>query len=432
MSLLNKNYRFFELNNGLRVHAQETLTQTTAAVLVINYGPAYEQEGEEGLTHFLEHCFLTAGTETDSPEQADMIRSSFGDKGLYSKTYFSEKAFLADMLADDLEKYLRFVSDLVFRPLFDENRFREEKEVVLREVVDSRTSLEARDLRLGNKALFGEHPLSRSKAGKISVLEASSTHDLRAFHKRGYVANNMFLMLVGALPSNVEEVVAKYFENRRSGYVEPLVIPPLELPANPGIIRRPAPDLFSPEFGAKSSSEIYISIVVPPKTSEEMQALFLLSKILGGGDGSRLFVKIRQQGGMAYNVNAAYDGTDNVGRIETFASVSSDKIDDAVDSIFNEIRFLQTNPVDLVTLNSLKRAETYALTKKAESNDGLINARYTMLELGYTPEESLAKLNAVTPEQIMELAHRYLPKSLDDGKHVTLIRDALLENNQSA
>src|SRR3989344_842891 len=47
-----------ELSNGMEVVVQRTQTSTIAAELEVNAGALYEEKGEEGLAHFLEHVIV--------------------------------------------------------------------------------------------------------------------------------------------------------------------------------------------------------------------------------------------------------------------------------------------------------------------------------------------------------------------------------------
>jgi predicted Zn-dependent peptidase len=53
MEIVNGRYREYKLDNGLVVALQNTPTKTVAAKLRVNFGPADEKEGEEGMAHFL-------------------------------------------------------------------------------------------------------------------------------------------------------------------------------------------------------------------------------------------------------------------------------------------------------------------------------------------------------------------------------------------
>src|SRR3989344_2060920 len=99
MTIINGNYQEYKLNNKLVVALQNTSTQTIAAKLRVNYGSSHEEEGEEGMAHFLEHCLVTGGSSKFDPIEADKIRGLFG----YSNacTNIGRTLFVGEMLAED-------------------------------------------------------------------------------------------------------------------------------------------------------------------------------------------------------------------------------------------------------------------------------------------------------------------------------------------
>jgi hypothetical protein len=74
----------YELDNGLFVVLQRTPTRTVAGKLRVHHGALHEEEGEEGLAHFLEHNLISGGTEKYTPEEVDELRVTFGNFNAYT------------------------------------------------------------------------------------------------------------------------------------------------------------------------------------------------------------------------------------------------------------------------------------------------------------------------------------------------------------
>ena len=120
MSTINGNYREFRLNNGLFVALQETPTQTVSGRLKVWHGSLNEKQGEEGIAHFLEHILMAGGSNKYNPEEADSIRGRFGYFNAY--THLEKTLFSVDMLAEDTQLFLEYISDTVFNPKFQQKR----------------------------------------------------------------------------------------------------------------------------------------------------------------------------------------------------------------------------------------------------------------------------------------------------------------------
>ncbi len=210
MVIINGNYREFRLDNGLFVALQETPTQTVSGWLNVWHGALNEREGEEGIAHFLEHVLMAGGSQKYAPEKAQEIRGAFG--GFNAFTSLDRTFFPVDMLTEDTELFLEYISDTIFSPRFDKTRVEEERQRVLRETADEKSSPSFRDERDCSEAFFGKNsPHIYFILGNEPVVASASAENLRDFHGRGYHPNNMDLVLVGALPKNIEGLVKKNF-----------------------------------------------------------------------------------------------------------------------------------------------------------------------------------------------------------------------------
>jgi len=140
---------------------------------------------------------------------------------------------------------------------------------------------------------------------------------------------------------------------------------------------------------------------------KRLAALTLLSVILGGTMSSRLFTEVREKRGYAYFVRASASIYQDVGNLAIQAGVASDKFEDAIKVIFNELRKLKSKPVGAA---ELKRAKNFVKGKTVlhlEDSNDLAEwfARQDLLEKRIeSPESKLEKIFAVTPADIQAVA----------------------------
>lgn len=424
MKTLNGNFREYKLSNGLCVVLQATHTQTISGKLIINYGALHEKPGEEGLAHYLEHGFMSGGTQKNDPEQSDKISGSFG---FFNAMTGLDKTYIpVDMLAEDLELYLDFASEMVFHPRLDSKRVYEERARVIREIADEKSTPGFLDRRDYFRALYGDHPCLYFIPGKESVVNNASAEDLRRFHSSGgYNATNMNLILVGNLPSTVDDLIFKYFGRKPSGETTKFEFPPVkELKENVEIFRE-APEFYNEENPSESSAQISLGFLVPPDTSDCFAALRILSNILGGDSNSKLFKEISLRRGLAYGIGSGYDGSYNKGVLYINGSVVSIRQEEAINCIFEEIRKLRDELVPKADLERIVRKGRYGLGKHFETNEGHIAAIESKLETGKDPEILMSDWEKITPGKIQEVANRYLPAKRGEGKYVLLVRDPL-------
>jgi predicted Zn-dependent peptidase len=215
MAIINRNYEEYRLDNGLVVALQKTPTQTVAAKLRVNYGSSHERNGEEGMAHFLEHCLVTGGSQKYDSRIADKIRGTFGEFNTY--TNIGRTSFVGQILTENFETWLDYVSDHVLKPRLDSERVNSEKERVLREISDAKSDPMYTADEEFNVVFYRGHPKGKYNLGKEKVVKDADSKKIRAFHSKGFHANNMDLIIVGGLPENVEELVGKYFGSTSKG-----------------------------------------------------------------------------------------------------------------------------------------------------------------------------------------------------------------------
>ena len=212
----NKDYTEFKLSNGLLVILKEISGLKVSGILRIWHGALNEKKGEEGIAHFLEHTLLTGGSKKYNLEKSDSIKGKFGYFNAF--TSLNNTVFMVDMLAEDTPLFLEYVSDTAFNPKFDKKRVEEERQRVLREIADQKSNPLFKDRNMGMEVFYGKNsPQVYNPLGKESVVMSASIRNLKDFHKRGYYPNNMYLILVGALPRNITESIKKNFSKFKSG-----------------------------------------------------------------------------------------------------------------------------------------------------------------------------------------------------------------------
>lgn len=420
--MVNGNFREYKLDNGLVVALQNTPTQTAVAKLRVNYGSSHESPGEEGLAHFLEHCLVTGGSKKFDPTTADEIRSSFRYTNAY--TNIGRTCFDVHLFSEDLENWLEYISDHIFNPLFDEDRVNGERARVLREISDRKSHTAYLDyLKLG-ELFYRGHPKQIEGLGKEDVIKNVNLEKIAAFHRRGYAPNNIDLLIAGGLPGNIDEIVRLHFGSSSSGENMRRNFPRLMPLENKTIIHSLAPEKLNRENPEQSSAFIGIKYLGPITGEDDEYSIRVLSDVLGTGSTSLLFKNLGLKKGLAYSTDTYIHGDYNAGEMGVEASVHAGRIEEAIQSIFEELEKLKTEKMPSRTIDMLKKSARYSIATAFETNSGHINAIERKLDDDLTPETFLRKFNEVTPESVIRVANKYLPDR-ENGKYIIYIRDPL-------
>jgi len=418
---MNGRYKEYKLDNGLVVALQNTPTKTIAAKLRVNYGTVHEKKGEDGLAHFIEHCLVTGGSEKYNPKKADEIRTSFGYSN--ATTSIGRTFFLGEMLSEDIEKWLRYISESVLKPGFNEQRVEGERKRILGEISEEK-SHPMYPIQLEHSKLFyRDHPRGRFVLGSEEVVRNASLDQLRNFHARGYNPTNMELILAGELPDNTEEFVKRYFGSFAPGEDTRIKFPklsPLEIKT---VMHRSAPERLNIGNREESSAQIFITYSGPENGHEDEYAVMVMNHILGGDTDSRLFKKVGLKLG-SYSTSVSMNGEYNTGMLQILSNVPAIRINEAVEGIFQETERMKKLRLSKKLIEKIRKLAKFGVAKTFESNDGHIHAIEAKLDKGLTPESFIKGFDEVTAEKVVEVANRYLPDR-EEGKYILFVRDPL-------
>ncbi|MEK6809624.1 MAG: pitrilysin family protein [Nanoarchaeota archaeon] len=422
MKMDSKGYREFTLDNGLVVALQNTPTQTVAGRLRVHSGGLHELPNEEGLAHFVEHTLVMGGSKKYSPGDVKKINSTLGYLNAFTSS--SETTFPVDMLAEDVELYLDFLSDVVSSPRFDEQIVEQERQRVLRELADRKSTPGFKEGRMVVEALFGpSSPHAYNVMGREEIIAKATADDLRKIHERGYHAKNMDLILVGGLPEGIEDLISEKFSVIPEGINTKIVFPRNPPLKKRTVIHSAAPELYNHENPRASSA--YFQFAFPTSTfgDSDHYIVMMLAQILCSSSNSYLFQRLSCEMGLAYYIEGGYDFSNNAGVICVSGKIDASRIPETIEAAFGQMKELQEECIPGGILKSLIRNGKYSMAKNFESNSGHINAIQFQLDHGCTYEMFFTEVDKVTPEQVREAAQKYLPAS--DGNYVLLLKDPL-------
>ncbi|OPZ81925.1 MAG: Protease 3 precursor [bacterium ADurb.Bin429] len=214
------------LENGLRlvVKADHTLPVVALAVTVRS-GSAAETQAQ-GQAHLLEHLVFQGTKRYPAPLQAQQALEQAGG---ISDAVTSRDAirFQAAIASDQAELLVRVLYDVVMAPLLTDERFEQERPVVLAEIQREDDNPIVAAIAGAYRISYRAHPYRFSPSGSIQDLLRMTAGDVRAFHQRWFGSKNISLVFVGDItPARAKEIVAGNF-----GLVKPVPLserPPAE------------------------------------------------------------------------------------------------------------------------------------------------------------------------------------------------------------
>ena len=282
--------------NGLSLLLLPQKESTLCAIhLCLMMGNIFEGENERGLSALLQESILKGTQSKDAitfNQEVEMLGASIES----SSNYFTGKIAIEGPNSN-FQPLLSLFFEVIKSPALISEEIEKEKNFLLG-ILDSLDDdpLKAAMLRF-KKGFYGTHPYGSPTIGEKNSLKTFTDKQVVSWYHRWYVPNNMAIAVVGDFhPEEVKDLFL-----REVGDVLPLEIPSLSsdgfYPVSLKIIDRKDIRDSWVVLGYRAPSLMDV---------KERVAFEILSNCLGGGMYSRLFLKIREELGLSYEVGSAY------------------------------------------------------------------------------------------------------------------------------
>lgn len=388
-------YRKTVLPNGLRVVTEEMPHVRSVTIGVwVGAGSRHEDPDQAGVSHFIEHM-LFKGTGTRSARAiAEAVDALGGNVNAFTAKECT--CFYARVLDEHMVPALDLLADLVLDPRFDPGEMEKEKNVVCEEIMMYEDSPEDLVHDVFAQALWPDHALGRAIQGRVETVRGLGRGDVLAYYEAFYTPANMVVAAAGHVAHDrlVEEVARRF--GARSG------------PA-PAARMMPPRAAASRMYREKDIEQVHICLGGEgvPLSDDRVYALHLLGNLVGGGSSSRLFQEIREERGLAYSVYAFHNAYRDAGLAGVYLAASPEAARRSLELAVAELERLQDRGVDEAELARNKEQVKAAFLLGMEGSASRMNhlGRSELLK-GFvlSPEELIARLEAVTPEEVQRLA----------------------------
>jgi predicted Zn-dependent peptidase len=286
------------LSDGLSVWLDPMRDVRSVALGVYVAGGSADEEPEAlGSTHFLEHLLFRRAKRRSGAEIARTTDRLGGDCDAY--TCKEWMAVHARTPSERLDDALALVLDLTEAPAFTAEDVETERKVILEEMAEASDVPEDRLHETFVRSYWPDHPLGAPILGTEETVGSLTRARLaRRFHEV-FRPERTLLVAVGAFEP---EAFLKSLEKERRTRRRPALagLAPASAPRSPRASRCafhiPRPDL--------NQSHLVVGTPAPAYADRTVPAAWLLSVVLGGGVSSRLWRRVRERHGLAYQVGA--------------------------------------------------------------------------------------------------------------------------------
>ena len=386
------------LENGLHVVGERLPYLRSVSIGVwMRVGSMMETPAENGLSHFLEHMVFKGTEKRSTRDIAEEMDAVGGQMNAFTGKDCT--CFYAKVIDEDLPLAVDILSDMTLHASLDETEFKKERGVILEEISMEEDSPEDVVHELLSRIQFGNQAAGMPILGPAEQIAAYTRDDLANYRARHYHPENCVVALAGNYdPEQVLTLIQQYFgEWKKSGQRQ--TVPPMQ----------PIPGQKAAK--EKDTEQLHICLGYPGTFlgSDELYPMSVMNNLLGGAMSSRLFQKIREEMGMAYSIYTYPSTYVGCGTFAVYAGVSPKNGHAVLDETLKQLDLLCR---DGVTEKEFREAKnqlrgSYLLGLESPGSRMQSMGRGQLhLDRCMTPEETVAKIEAVTIESVNAVARR--------------------------
>jgi zinc protease len=395
-----------ELLNGLVIFLQEDheLPFISGSIL-IRGGGRNEPADKVGLVSLYGEAWRTSGTATANGDVLD-DRLEAKAASLETGGGGATTSLSWNSLKGDFDSVFASAMDLLLHPDFKNDKLqlaKRQMEAGIARRNDDASGIANREVAI---VVYGANsPYAREP--EYATVEAVTLDDLKAWHDRTVLPNNMIVAVSGDFDgATMEATLRKAFEPLQKG--TPIETAKMDFPG-------PKPGVYFANKSDVDQSNVFIVGLGTERSNPDYYALNVMNEIFSGGFGSRIVQNVRTKLGLAYSVSGTYGAAyDHPGMFRVGAGTKSASTVAATQAMLDEIGRLKTLPP---TPDELRKAKDQVLNSfifNYDSRDKTLNEQVTLAFYGY-PTDFLEKYKAgiekVTATDVSRVANKYIDVS---------------------
>ena len=376
-------------------------------------GSRLESAEEAGVAHFMEH--ITFKGTAAYPTTRAISEAIEGVGGSFNAATDRESTvYWVRVPTREAARAMDVLGELIVRPALSTAEIEGERSVIIEEIRGYQDDPAEYAQILFQTAMFGDGPLGREICGDEAGIRALPEGTIRKFWRTTYRPANTVIAVAGDIGHGQAIDLAATAFGTGNGVV-PGFAPAPALPAGERVLA-----------GKRQSSQAQLVVGVPALRRDHPDAwtLALLNAVLGDGMSSRLFLSVREELGLAYDISSGLVEYADAGALEISAGVDPAALRDALRAIQVELARLRDEPIPAEELDKAKRYLSGGLELRMDETRHVaswIGGQEALHDRVLTVDEALVAIAAVTADDIQRVATALL---VDDGLRLAAVAPA--------
>ncbi len=369
--------------------------------MVLKTGATVDPQGKRGLAN-LTAALLTRGTKSYSAqalaEELDFLGTSLSVDAGNDATTIS-----LTTLTKNLDRSFALLAEVILSPSFPQDEF----ERIRKEIEGRLHSNEEDPGWVAGKAfrehLYPQHPYGRLISGQAETLARITPDDIKQFHATYYRPNNAIIAVAGEITQDqVGSLLASHFADWKAADLPDFSWPdPPEREARQVNLNKEV-----------TQANIMIGHSGIARSHPDYYAVLIMNHILGGGGfGSRLMDRIREEQGYAYSVGSYFSARKHPGPFTVALQTKNESARQAIAETLDVIRHFREEGAAEEEVEAAKAYLTNSFPLRLISNSDVAGMlpvlEFYGLGLDY-PDRYPDIIGSVTLEQVRAAAKQHL------------------------
>jgi len=388
-------YRKSVLENGVRIVSEKLdHLRSVSLGIWVGTGSRDEAEGENGITHFIEHMVFKGTQSRDTLQIAKELDAIGGLSNAFTGSEYT--CFYSKVLDKHLDRLAEILSDIFLNTTFDPLEMSREKHVILQEINMVEDTPDEYILVLFNRLFWGTHPIGMPVLGSRETVSALDRSRLIEYKKKFYTPERVLIAAAGRVDHDkLVSLLRPFFEDLEPGTSKP---------------ERSVPERHAGiqcHYKELEQVQVCLGGKAPHLSSEQRFAAAILNTMLGGNMSSRLFQEIREKRGLAYSVYSFLSAYVDAGLLGVSFATEANAVNRALGVIAGEVRKIQNGEISKFDLDATKEHLEGGVLLNSENTDSRMTrlAKNEFIFGKYVSyEDVLASLERVTLDDVVEVA----------------------------
>jgi predicted Zn-dependent peptidase len=272
---------------------------SVALGIAFNLGSRDEQPREQGWSHLIEHMLFKGTRHRTAAEISRYVESLGGTINAHTSRELT--VLHAWFPARHFDRVSRLLLELLTESRFAAAELAREKEVVIEEIKSAEENPDDEVWDLAFRAAYGRHAMGEPVGGHVATVRAAESEELRSYYQQRFGRAETVLAAVGEIDhSRLEVFCSRLQAALRPGQAD------RPLPSADRVSPLPAAPGLQVHERREAISQVYICLAKPALAYPDPRrlALSVLNDAFGAATSSRLFVRLREDQGLVYDVNS--------------------------------------------------------------------------------------------------------------------------------